>query len=301
MENISDYEFIKNIDDINEIGFDIVEGCNLRCSYCYLNSPNRNYDNISNYLSTDTFNRFFQYFNNSNNKLDIQVSFWGGEPLLKFDVIKYIVNSFNTLRNENRNITYLVVTNGTMISQEVIDFSKTNNLIFQITIDGKKDIHDQQRIDKNRKGSFDKIVHNIHKLKENEINYYIRTVITSKSEYPKELLDYYTELNVLPPKKPQNGIFFGIVTGLTKEETDSFLAIYDFDKFSHSLFEYFENDKFENIGYYVNIMKIFSLFFFTYKAKRSCGILNRRITVKYDGLIFPCHKWVNNSNLSIGS
>jgi uncharacterized protein len=231
------------------------------------------------------------------------ISFLGGEPLLKFDVIKHIVNSFNTLKKGKRKITYLIVTNGTIVTSEIIEFCKSNNVVFQITLDGKEEAHDQHRIYKNGAGTFNKITSNIRKLKDCGVNYYLRTNITAKSEYPKQLLEYYRALGVAPPvEKPNNGIVYGIVTGLSREETDEFLKVFDFDKLANSMFESFMDDESENkLTYHVNILKIFNSFIFTNHIKRSCGLFNNRINIKYDGTIYPCHKWVNNLDLSIGT
>jgi radical SAM protein with 4Fe4S-binding SPASM domain len=222
---------------------------------------------------------------------------------LQFDIIRRAVNRLNTLKAGGRKIGYLIVTNGTIITDEIVRFCKSNNVVLQITLDGKNDVHDKNRVFRNGKGSFDKIVRNIRKVKASGLDYYLRTNISQDSKYPKELLDYYRSIDIAPqPGKPNNGIMYAIVTGLPVEKRSAFLRDFDFAQLAHSMFESFLEDESEyKLTYHVNILKIFNSFIYTNHIKRSCGVFNNRLAVKYDGSIFPCHKWVNDPEFSIGT
>lgn len=133
-------------------------GCNLQCPYCFEgNKPNLS-------MKEDTTNAIIEFINKSSAK-KLSLHWYGGEPLTRFDLMQYI---YNRICNEtNLKITeHTIITNGYLIDDDVLSFFKQTNLNnIQITLDGKKELHNKKRFLKETKeGTFDKIIENIKKL-----------------------------------------------------------------------------------------------------------------------------------------
>jgi uncharacterized protein len=132
--------------------------CNLACTYCYAETNLRN-----DKMSEKVINQIKQYVKKEYKDVDhVNIQWYGGEPLLAFDVIKDISCFFNDLK-----VSYSasIVTNATLLSQnkiELLEELKINNI--QVTIDGCKATHDKKRIFKNRQGTFDIIINNLRLL-----------------------------------------------------------------------------------------------------------------------------------------
>jgi uncharacterized protein len=91
------------------------------------------------------------------------VSFYGGEPLLQFDLIKKVIEYCN---RSGPDINYYMTTNGTLLTDEMIDFIIKNDIIMTFSLDGYKSNHDRNRVFMNDKGSFDTVMKNIIRLQE---------------------------------------------------------------------------------------------------------------------------------------
>ena len=130
----------------------VTNQCNLNCKYCYVD---KDIKVMSLKVAEDTFNFVSNFIQNSiKNNEKINISFHGGEPLLNFEVIKYLVEKH---KNQNyNNMTFMMTTNGTLFNKEIIDYV-TENIQISVSLDGKKQTNDLNRIFKDGTGSFDKL------------------------------------------------------------------------------------------------------------------------------------------------
>jgi|WetSurMetagenome_2_1015567.scaffolds.fasta_scaffold58134_1 uncharacterized protein len=133
-------------------------GCNFCCPYCFEGpKPEKS-------MNSKTIDYIVHFLNNTSAKY-LSLHWYGGEPLIRFDLMKQIYEKIThetSLKISNHNI----ITNGYLINDEVINFFKRTQMSnVQITLDGKKDIHDQKRFLKiTREGTFDRLISNIKKL-----------------------------------------------------------------------------------------------------------------------------------------
>lgn len=134
---------------------EVTKKCNLRCSYCYLGEVKDSYD-----MNEETAKNVVGVIsNNITPEIEnIFVSFWGGEPLLNFKIIRLFVEQLNEIEKiKNTIFRYQIITNGTKLNDEILDFINRNNISIQISLDGVKEFHDACRIKKDSTGSFDEI------------------------------------------------------------------------------------------------------------------------------------------------
>ncbi len=192
--------------------------CNLKCPYCYEGSLTQKTDYLSK-KDIDVILKFAlnhqKYFPIKRNP-SIDVSFYGGEPLLNWKCCKYTLESLEALKRKGEIEDYTAgfVTNGTLINMDVIDAINDFNIVsMQITLDGPKEIHDKRRITRTGKGTFDTIIHNIKLLLDNVTNkkFHIGIRInvdkTNVHAIP-DLLDYLVSEGM-----SEVSISFGIIRG----------------------------------------------------------------------------------------
>jgi uncharacterized protein len=130
---------------------------------------------MSKYIAFKAIDFFFTH-----NKLskEINISFYGGEPLLNFKLIKQCVEYVRRLQDK-REITFTITTNGTLLKNEIIDYLAQNKIGLAISLDGPKEVHDRYRIFPDGRGSFDLIMKNVSKIKKRAPQYFNKFVTWS--------------------------------------------------------------------------------------------------------------------------
>ena len=153
--------------------------CNFHCWYCYENHIR------DSKMNEDTLEGVKKYIYNILQNEDINnlnIGFFGGEPLLGFDCVREIVKySDEICRENNVNLRLNFTSNGGLLTDEIISFLSNYECGFQITLDGGRYNHDHTRFSKDGSGSYDVIVNNIKKLAEQHVQVVIRVNYTAKN------------------------------------------------------------------------------------------------------------------------
>ncbi len=141
--------------------------CNLKCGYCFVKNDVK--DNNKD-MSREVLSKALNLVVSLNREKDIEIHFFGGEPLLKFDLIRETVSYINELiiKGELNKVYYAITTNGTLITPEISKFFKENDFEVSVSIDGWKEINDLYRKDKNGNGTFDRVKHSIDILQKDQ-------------------------------------------------------------------------------------------------------------------------------------
>jgi len=173
---------------LDRIVLQVTQRCNLRCSYCiYSENSNlgtRSHSNQS--MNFETAKKAVDfYFRHSIDNDIFAIAFYGGEPLLEFDLIKETVEYAKKVF-EGKELIFAITTNATLMNDKVIDFFIENRFSITVSIDGPKSIHDKNRRFVNGNGSYDVVIQNITKLKEKSkgnIPIAINMVVDSNDNY----------------------------------------------------------------------------------------------------------------------
>jgi len=185
---------------IQQLILQVTQDCNLRCSYCfYVNEKylGRRFSqkNMDFEIAKNAIDYFLKHSIASN---EVVVSFYGGEPLLRMDLIKRCVDYISG-KIENKSVSYALTTNGTLLNEENARYFYENNFDIMISLDGSKENHDKNRVFSNGKGSFDKIMKNIKVIKEKLPEFFDRIhfncVIAPNTNYKR--VREYIETDVL--------------------------------------------------------------------------------------------------------
>lgn len=130
----------------------LTNACNLRCRYCYEEKS----DFVSMKEETAaSIIEFIKYCHKEKKENNFIINFYGGEPLLKFQLLKSIVESLERVKKEiSISCSYFMTTNGTLLTEKIVDYLKSKNFKLSLSLDGLPEIHNKNRITENGEGSF---------------------------------------------------------------------------------------------------------------------------------------------------
>ena len=176
-----------NLNNIEPRAFRIVltETCNLACAECFATKNKQ----CLKTMNKETLFRLLDYSFQFGKDKQLTYCFFGGEPLIKFDLIKEAVNKIETAVEENliQCPLYTITTNGTILTEEIIRFFNKYKFRVGMSIDGPKELHDKLRPYRNGNGSFDDAIRNYKKLVDAGVNMHV--LITPNPDHLTELID----------------------------------------------------------------------------------------------------------------
>lgn len=178
---------------LQQMVLQVTQNCNLRCSYCAYSGSYNNRKHSNKRMSKAVAFRAVDFFmKHSVDVDDVTVGFYGGEPLLEFELIKDVVEYVEKEYPE-RNVQFNLTTNLTLLTPEMIDFFVKNNIVILISIDGPKDIQDRNRVFVNGKGSFSVVERKAKEIRNRHQDYFktcmTNTVMTPSCDY-KKVIDF---------------------------------------------------------------------------------------------------------------
>lgn len=152
---------------VEKITLQLTQNCNFRCSYCLYSGgagdKQRSHTNVAMSLETAIKAVDFLY-DHSRDARRINIGFYGGEPLLEFELLKRVVEYADD-KFAGRDLTYNMTTNGSMLGSEIVEFCLDHKITVLISLDGPKEIHDKnRRLAHSNEGTFDLIVRNLQEV-----------------------------------------------------------------------------------------------------------------------------------------
>lgn len=163
----------------------ITGACNLKCKYCYEGIEKIN-KHMSPEISKQTIQFIIDDFDPSSHN-ELLINFHGGEPFLQVELMEYFIHNIKKQFDNQCSLMFSATTNATLLSQQVIDFIVENNMDITVSLDGKKESHNKQRVFGDGRGSFDLALKNSLKL----LNYNrdLRVRMTVNTNNVMELYD----------------------------------------------------------------------------------------------------------------
>ena len=275
----------------------IAHTCNLNCSYCFASQGN--YHGERALMSFETGKRALDFLiENSGTRHNLEVDFFGGEPLMNFDVVKKLVEYARNIEKEkNKNFRFTLTTNGMLIDDDVIDFANREMSNVVLSLDGRKEVHDRFRVDYAGNGSWEKIVPKFQKLVKERggKNYYMRGTFTHANpdflEDIKTMLDLgFTELSMEPvvcePGNPSE---------LT--EADLPVVLDQYEKLAELMIEHDKKGTPFTFYHYMIDLEDGPCI---YKRISGCGSGTEYMAVTSTGDLYPCHQFVGEEDFKLG-
>lgn len=297
---------------VDKLTLQVTQGCNLRCKYC-IYSENSNLDqrsHSSNAMSIETAKKSIDFYRQ--HSIDAEramIGFYGGEPLLAFhtvaESVKYAKSIF-----QGRDISFGITTNGTLLTDEMIEFLIEYNFAVTFSLDGPKRVHNRNRVFRDGGGSFDIVLSNIKKMYERDPNKLknasVSMVIDPTQDY-QELLELFCK-----PSLRDINLIFSMVeeNSSTKKPSEKYSTEFNYDNFL-ALVDYFRG----NTEAYSSPFMTSSIQSFeqdTLKVKESvCSSISApggpcipgklKLFIDCFGNLYPCEKVDENIGLCIGT
>ena len=305
-------EFFLN-EHLDQVTLQVTQNCNLRCSYCAYSGKYNNRVHTKKKMSYETACKAIDYLvKHSRNSKKCIVAFYGGEPLLEIDLIKKVVDYTET-NCEGKEITYMLTTNATLLSDDIVDYLVEKNFIIMISIDGPKNIHDSNRCFRNGKGSHDIVMNNLSRIKSRYPEFYrncsTNTVISPEQDFMcvenflvkddvmKSLL---TRLSLISDTGTNDQFHYEdtLLIEQRKEVLKHMLYMLgELDEKTEPLFGDFEND----INRKYSALHSGSLHSKKGHPSGPCIAGAKKTFISADGEIYPCEKVPECEEMSLGN
>ena len=275
----------------------IAHTCNLNCDYCFASQGK--YHGERAVMSFEVGKRALDFLvENSGSRRNLEVDFFGGEPLMNFDVVKELVAYARSIEKEkNKNFRFTLTTNGVLIDDDVIDFANREMSNVVLSLDGRKEIHDRHRVDYAGNGSWERIVPKFQRLVESRggKNYYMRGTFTHENpdflEDIKVMLDLgFNELSMEPVVCAE-----GDPAELTREDLP--IVLDQYEKLAELMIERErEGRPFTFYHYMIDLTGGPCI----YKRISGCGSGTEYMAVTPWGDLYPCHQFVGEEKYRLG-
>lgn len=287
----------RNIGVIKALCLHVSHTCNLNCEYCFASQGK--YHGEKALMSLDVGKRAIDFLiENSGSRRNLEVDFFGGEPLLNWDVCKQIVAYARAKEKEaGKHFRFTVTTNGMLIDDDVIDFCNKEISNVVLSLDGRKEVHDRTRVDYKGHGSYDQIVPKFQKIVKARggKNYYMRGTFThNNTDFTKDVLHMadlgFTELSMEPVvSKPDDPL------ALTKEDLPVIKEQYELLA-KEMLKRDREGRGFTFYHYMIDLKSGPCI----YKRISGCGSGTEYMAVTPWGDLYPCHQFVGEEKFKLG-
>ena len=276
----------------------VAHTCNLTCSYCFASQGKYQGDRAL--MSFEVGKQAFDFLiANSGTRRNLEVDFFGGEPLMNWDVVKRLVAYARSIEKEHgKNFRFTLTTNGMLIDDDVIDFANKEMSNVVLSLDGRPEINDHFRRDHAGRGSYETIVPKFQKLvkaREGK-NYYVRGTFTHNNvDFTNDIFHMadlgFTELSMEPVVCPPDDPY-----ALTEEDMPKILEQYEILA-KEMLKRKKEGRPFTFYHYMLDLKHGPCI----YKRITGCGSGTEYMAVTPWGELFPCHQFVGDSKYSLGN
>ncbi|MBQ8606517.1 MAG: thioether cross-link-forming SCIFF peptide maturase [Clostridia bacterium] len=275
----------------------VAHTCNLNCSYCFASQGKYNGERAV--MSFEVGKRALDFLvENSGTRRNLEVDFFGGEPLMNFQVVKDLVAYARSIEKERgKNFRFTLTTNGIQIDDDVIEFANRECSNVVLSLDGRKEIHDRFRVDYAGNGSWDRIVPKFQKLvsARDGKNYYMRGTFTHAN--PDFLKDIETMLELGFNELSMEPVVCaaGDPSELTKDDLP--IVLDQYEKLAELMLRRDKEGRpFTFYHYMIDLTGGPCI----YKRISGCGSGTEYMAVTPSGELYPCHQFVGDEKFRLG-
>ena len=275
----------------------VAHTCNLNCSYCFASQGKYHGDRAV--MSYEVGKQALDFLmDNSGTRRNLEVDFFGGEPLMNFRVVKDLVAYARSVEKERgKNFRFTLTTNGILVDDEVIEWANRECSNVVLSLDGRKEVHDRFRVDYAGNGSWEKIVPKFRRFVEARggKDYYMRGTFThANPDFLKDIrvmLDLgFNELSMEPVVCAE-----GDPSALTREDMATVM-----DQYEQLAQLMLERDKAGKPFTFYHYMIDLSGGPCIYKRISGCGSGTEYMAVTPWGDLYPCHQFVGEERFRLG-
>ncbi len=276
----------------------IAHDCNLACRYCF--AEEGEYHGRREMMSFEVGKKALDFLvANSGNRVNLEVDFFGGEPLMNWNVVKELVAYGRSLEEPfHKKFRFTLTTNGVLLNDEVLEFLNREMSNVVLSIDGRPEVHDRMRPFRGGQGSYEGIVSKFQKVAEsrNQMNYYVRGTFTHhNTDFARDVLHLadlgFKQISVEPVVAEETEDY-----ALKKEDIPKLLK--EYDELAAQLVKRQKEGKGVNFFHFM-----IDLAGGPCVAKRltGCGSGTEYLAVTPWGDLYPCHQFVGQEDFLLGN
>ena len=291
-------EFNKSAKEVKALCLHICHDCNLSCEYCFAGGGT--YHTERDYMSAEVGKKAVDFLiANSGKRKNLEIDFFGGEPLLNMGPVKEIVAYARVKEKEfGKKFSFTMTTNCLLLNDENIEYldKEMDNVV--LSVDGRKDIHNAVRHSRNGKDCYDVILNNALKMRKarGDKKYYVRGTFTSKNlDFCKDILYLndagFDQISVEPVVLPENHPL-----ALRREHLDRILE--EYEKFTEEYIKRRSDGRWFNFFHFMLDLEHGPC---PNKRLTGCGAGTEYLAVTPNGDIYPCHQFAGLPDFLIGN
>ncbi len=292
-------DFKKRKTVVKALCLHIAHDCNLACRYCFADEGEY-HGQKRELMSLEVGRKAIDFLiENSGNRVNLEVDFFGGEPLMNFDVVKKIVEYGRSREKEaGKNFRFTLTTNGVLLNDEIMDFCNREISNVVLSLDGRKCINDSMRPTRNGKGSYDIIVPKFQRFvsKRGNKSYYVRGTFTRNN------LDFVEDFNLMADLGFKEISIEPVVAGETCDyairEEDIDRICKEYDKLARNIIDRHKAGKPVTFFHFMMDLNGGPC---VYKRLSGCGSGTEYLAVTPAGELYPCHQFVGLEGFSMGN
>ncbi len=283
---------------IKAMCINISHDCNMSCEYCFASKGD--FGCTRELMTFDTAKKCIDFLVvNSQGRRNLEVEFFGGEPLMAFDTVKKTVEYARGLEEKyNKNFRFTITTNGILLDDDKINFINKEMSTVVLSLDGRKEINDKMRKTLGDQGTYDRIIPKFKRLVElrGGENYYIRGTFTKNNlDFSEDILHIYNlgfnKISVEPVVGEE-------YTDYTIDKDDLGDVLREYEKLLKIVYDMKKRGS--NIDFYrfnIDLKRSPCAI----KRLKGCSCGNEFIAVVPNGDIFPCHQFVGEEKFTMGN
>ncbi len=291
-------DFKKRKTVVKALCLHIAHDCNLACRYCF--AEEGEYHGRRALMSFDVGKKALDFLMaNSGGRRNLEVDFFGGEPLMNWQVVKQLVEYGRSQEeSHNKRFRFTLTTNGVLLNDEIMEFCNQEMSNVVLSLDGRKEVNDRMRPFRKGDGSYDLIVPKFQKFADsrNQTNYYVRGTFTRNNlDFSKDVLHFadlgFKQMSMEPvvasPKEPY---------AIREEDLPQILEEYD-----KLAVEYIKRQR-EGKGFnFFHFMIDLNQGPCVAKRLSGCGSGTEYLAVTPWGDLYPCHQFVGQEGFLLGN
>ena len=276
----------------------IVHDCNLRCKYCF--AQDGTYRGVKGFMSFEVGKAAIDFvIKNSGSRKNIEIDFFGGEPLMNFKVVKQITEYCKEQEQKTDKLFRLTITtNGMLLDDAKTEYINDNMVNVVLSLDGRKSVHDKMRFLPDGSGSYDRVVKNYEKFvsARGDKDYFVRGTFTRDNlDFAKDVLHIadlgFKQTSVEPVVAPPQANY-----SLREEDVPAICAEYETLAQAYMQAEK-DGDGFSFFHFMVDLEQGPCII----KRLRGCGAGSEYLAVTPAGDIYPCHQFADQVDFKMGN
>lgn len=295
-EYIADFKNRKTV--VKALCLHIAHDCNLACRYCF--AEEGEYHGRRALMSFEVGKKALDFLiANSGNRVNLEVDFFGGEPLMNWDVVKQLVEYGRSQeKNYNKKFRFTLTTNGVLLNDEIMEFCNREMSNVVLSLDGRKEVNDAMRPFRKGQGSYDLIVPKFQKFAESrkQADYYVRGTFTKNNlDFSEDVIHFadlgFKQMSIEPVVSAEEDPY-----AIREEDLPKIMAEYD-----KLAVEYIKRQKEGNGFHFFHFMIDLEQGPCVAKRLSGCGSGTEYLAVTPWGDFYPCHQFVGREEFLLGN